>query len=346
MPKLDLHNLDALTKLDTALGQFADEAIESLHLVEVEVQRVHQWIDKHERDWYLKVENAKQEVAQALVSLAKCQERAVRDSRGGSHTPDCGQERYILSQAKLELRMYQEKLQVVRNCRLRLNAGFVEYRKQTRRLSELSIGHNQKSRAYLKRAIRGYESVIAAATMVGIGGALGMNSIATGISFIRQGINRVIARSNQLMGDAAEGIAQQVAAEEMGLRVVDFDQRKKGFDGILQGPNGQYILLESKSSDDGLLHLSPDSYGYRQTSADWVAHVAKLMTTPGSELYSATNAEIGQAILATGSANVPMLAVVTNKQTNKVNIFLRTGIEARSSDWLLLSSDSAAQLAQ
>lgn len=345
MTRLDLHNLDVLTELRTALGQFTEGTQESLRIAEEEIRRIQEWIEGRVHHWQRQVDNGRRDVAQAEMTLRRCQASSTRDSRGGVHPPDCRQEAWALTQAQARLRTNQENLQLTRQWRERLAQAINDYRQQARRLEDLTTAHTEKGRAYLQKSAVGYETVLAAARMMGLGIAAGASGVGAGVAIMIEGVNKFIGRANLLAGDAAEGIAQQVTADELGLKIVQFDQRKHGFDGILQGPNGQYILLESKASDDGKLHLDPDSYGHRQASAGWVAAVAQRMATPGSDLYSITNAQIGQAILDSGPANVPMLAVVTDKQTNTVNIYLRAGSEAMSADWLLLLSGNTAQIA-
>lgn len=343
MTRLDLYNLDVLAELRAALGQFTEGAQESLRIAEEEIRRVQEWIEGRVHHWQRQVDNGRRDVTQADMALRRCQASGARDSRG--ITPDCREAARALAQAQARLRANQENLQLTRQWRERLVQAINDYRQQARRLEDLTTAHTEKGRAYLQKSAFGYETVLAAARTVGLGIAAGASGVGAGVAIMIEGVNKFIGRANLLAGDAAEGIAQQVTADELGLKIVQFDQRKHGFDGIFQGPNGQYILLESKASDDGKLHLAPDSYGHRQASAGWVAAVAQRMATPGSDLYSITNAQIGQAILDSGPANVPMLAVVTDKQTNAVNIYLRAGSEAMSADWLSLSSGNTAQIA-
>lgn len=340
MTQLDLRDLDFLVALHTALGQFSAGSQEALRMAEDEIQRTRDWIEERVHNWQRQTDIARREVVQANDALRQC----LSSGRQGDRPPDCSRQAHALRVVEAKLHSSQENLQAAQRWRARLAQAIQEYHRETRRLHDLSTVHTDKARISLNKSAEAYEKVWQAARMVGIGIDLGAGGAGVGIFAMSKGASLIVGRANQALGDAGEGIAQHITSDELGLKVVQFDQRKRGFDGILQGPNGQYLLLESKTSEDDTLHLAPDSYGYRQASTEWVAHVAQLMTTPGTELYSETNAKIGQAILQVGADQVPMLGVVTNKQTNKVLIYLRTGNDALAKDWLLLSDDNVATL--
>lgn len=341
MAQLDLRDLNSLYILRAAFGQFSAGTQEALQMAEAEIQRTLEWIDGRVHHWQRQIVVCQRERDRASDALRRCQ-ASIGNSR--DHSLDCREQAHALNQIEAKLRLCKENLQTTQRWRTHLDRAIQEYRREALKLHILSTDHTDKARAYLNKSVKGYEAVLQAAQMVGVGVSLGEGGLGIGVSIISKGVNLLIGRTNQAVGDAGEGIAQQVVSNELGLKIVPFDQRKRGFDGILQGPNGQYLLLESKTSEDNKLHLSADSYGFRQASADWVAHVAQLMCTPGTELYSDTNAQIGQTILQIGAQQVPMLGVVTNKQTNKVTIYLRTGGDALADDWLLLSGDNTASI--
>jgi hypothetical protein len=338
MTQLDLHDLGVLTALRAALDRFSVGAQEALGMAEDEMQRTREWVEDRIHHWQRQTDMARREVIQANDALRRC----LSSGRQGEPPPNCNAQAHALRLAEAKLHSCQENLQTAQRWRTRLAQAFQEYQREARRLHDLATAHTDKARASLSKSAEAYEKVWQAARMVGIGINLGAGSVGIGIAAMNRGVNLIFGRANQALGDAGESIAQQVTADELGLKVVQFDRRQHGFDGILQGPNGQYLLLESKTSEDDTLHLAPDSYGYRQASAAWVAHVAQLMSTPGTELYSETNAKIGQTILQIGAEQVPMLGVVTNKQTNKISIYLRAGDDALAKDWLLISDDNFA----
>lgn len=338
MTQLDLHDLDVLAALHAALGQFSAGTQEALRIAENEIQRTQDWIEGRVHYWQHQADMAHREVVQAHDDLRRC----LSSGQQGDRPPDCSWQAHALRLAEAKLRSCQENLQTAQRWRARLVQAFQEYQREARRLHDLATIHTDKAHASLNKSAEAYEKVWQAARMLGIGINLGAGGVGVGISAVNKGANLIVGRADQALGDAGEGIAQQITSDELGLKVVQFDRRQKGFDGILQGPNGHYLLLESKTSEDDKLHLNPDSYGHRQASAGWVAHVARLMSTPGTKLYSETNAKIGQAILQSGAEQVPMLGVVTNKQTNKVSIYLRTGSDALAKDWLIISDENFA----
>lgn len=346
MTKLDLRNLDTLTELKSALRRFAAEAQESLQVSHEGIDRTREWVATEIQRRQRQVEDSRRAVAQAENALHRCQASGYRDDRGIEHRPNCSVQERTLIDAQAKLRQSQENLQLAQRWQRRLEQGIGEYERQARLLDDLVQGHTDRACARLERSSKQYEAVLAAAYAVGASSIMASGGLGLGLAidtFIA-GTNLVMGLTNHSLGEAGEGISSSVVVEQMGLAVVPFDRRRHGFDGILQAPNGQYVLLESKTSNDGKLHLNPDSYGHRQTSVGWVAAVAERMMTPGHELYSETNAQIGQAILAAGPEKVPMLAAVVNTTTNRVSIMLRIGPEAETADWTLLSDDNPVEV--
>lgn len=333
MTQLDLQDLQVLSDLQVALARFAQDAQESLRRAQNEIHQTQEWLQERNNHWQRQVNIARRAVVKAEADLAACQASGSRDRQGNYVPPDCRQQIRVLAQTRSQLHDCEENLQTTHIWRGRVEQGINSYNREAHRLQYLANEHTQKSLAYLQKSLNSYQKVLEAANIVGIAANLTVGGILWAAGAFVKGVRMVIGRENNVMGAAAEDVAEQVAIEELGLSPVEFDRKHKGFDRILQGPNGNYMVLESKKSDAGKLHLDPNSYGYRQTSVGWVRHLAQQMTTPGSEFYSETNARIGQKMLDMGAANVPVIATVTNPIAGSVDIYLRTGPDALADDW-------------
>lgn len=328
MTQLDLRALQVLSDLQIALVRFAQDAQEVLRVARNDIYQTQGWLQERVSHWQQQTETARRAVTKAEADLAACQASGSRD-----RPPDCSRQIRILTQARNQLRDCEENLRVAQLWRNRVDQSVNNYSREARRLQYLADEHTQKAVAYLQKSTDSYQRVLEAANSVGISMNLVMRGVSSVIDKLVEGANQAIGREPGILGDAAEGIGEQIAIEEFGLSPVKFDRKQKGFDRILQGPNGKYMVLESKKSNDGKLHLDPNSYGYRQASVGWVRHLAQQMTAPGSEFYSETNARIGQKMLDMGAANVPVIATVTNPVTGSVDIYLRTGPDALADDW-------------
>lgn len=346
MTELQHGDLGLLSDLQSALDRFAAGAQQALRTAHREVQSVQEWVQERQNHWQRQVDMAHHEAMAARDALQTCLASGYRDEHGNYYPPNCSREERILAQAEAHLRECDHLLGIVVFWSAQVDQANVNYRRAALRLQDLTEGHTERARAYLVKARINYESVIAAADLAALGGALagyGAN-LAVALSAVSIGAGLAIGREHRIIGEAAEGVAQDVAAGELGYRVVRYDRRNAGFDSILQGPDGQYILLESKAYKDGKVKLDTGRGGHRKASVGWVAAVARDMSRPGSDLHSETNAQIGRSILERGPANVPMLLAITNKSTGEVAIYQRTGPDARSADWEPLAGGLPVQL--
>ncbi|MCA9941169.1 MAG: hypothetical protein KC418_21160 [Anaerolineales bacterium] len=338
MNQLDLSDLGVLSTLQGALSRFSQDAGEAVRMAENEICQTQEWLQQRATHWQRQVEQARQEVARAQEALSACLNSGSRDRDGNYRPPDCSRQVDAVNRARYRLAECERHLQTAKVWQGRVEQSVNSYRREAYRLQQVTGGHTQKAKGFLQKALSSYQKVLEAANMVGIAGALVAGGVGFAVNAFVKGVNLLIGRDNQLMGDAAEQVAELVTAEELGLKVVEFDRKYRGFDRILQGPNGNYLVLESKKSDVGKLHLRADSYGHRQASAGWVEHLAQQMTMPGSEFYSPTNAAIGKQMLDVGSTNVPVIAAVTNPTSGTMDLYLRIGPDAMSADWTPLSS--------
>jgi hypothetical protein len=337
---LDLREIQTLVELKAAITRFANGTQEALRMAEAEIGRTSEWLHERIGHWQHELERARSELAAARAALERCLQSGYYDRDGHYYAPNCSAEEKAIEHAEMRLRECKENLRKAQAWRNRLEQAVDEYHRKVRRLNELSAAHSDMAKAQLDQLRAKYEAVQEAANMVGFAGEMGIAGFVSSVVLGVKGLKLVTGRTDQLLGQGAEGLVRHLLEEELACNQVPFDKPKKGtgFDGILRTPNGQLVILESKYSSDGKLKLDY-GYGYRETSAGWVAAVAQQMSDPKSGLYSETNARIGQQIFDTGPEEVPVLAVVINPNTGQADIYLRTGPDASSGDWMPFSGE-------
>lgn len=124
------------------------------------------------------------------------------------------------------------------------------------------------------------------------------------INTVRHGKAELI----RVMGSIGEQIVAQVLSEKFGLQEVHFDQSKYRFDRVFRAPGMSLIVMESKVSSDGGLHLG-ETHSGEQGSPIWVT-------------------ELVQEIVP---ESMPTVSIVINRVTGLSNIYSRL-----TSGWQLL----------
>lgn len=342
MTQLDIGDTQTLIDLQAALGRFASGARESLNLADAEICRTKEWLHERVSHWQREVERARRGVAQAEADLHRCQASGYRDERGYYHQPDCSGQARALERAHTFLRECENHLRTAQLWRSRVEQAVNEYQRSARRLADVASTHTERARAFIDRATAQYESVLASQKAIGdmmaAAGAVGRFPALVGA--VRASLGTAVGSLNPLIGAVGEDINVSVVLEELDLKEVKFDQAKHGFDRVLQGPSGQIIVFESKTTGGGKLVLKPTKDGHKQGSVGWVERVAKAMTVPTNAQYSIDNERIGRQILEQGAHKVPVLAAVLNPHTGLTDIYLRTDDSAKA--WVILSGELVA----
>jgi hypothetical protein len=131
---------------------------------------------------------------------------------------------------------------------------------------------------------------------------------------------RQAAFGNKLQGDIGEGVSEQVASEKLNLQPDPrFDKPKykdEGFDTVYRDGNKKPVIVESKHTEREIKSLKGN-----QMQPEWVEQKAKLMQTPGHNLYTPGNAEIGREIEKIGAENVRRLVITMNPSTMETKVF-------------------------
>jgi hypothetical protein len=135
---------------------------------------------------------------------------------------------------------------------------------------------------------------------------------------------------SRVMGGIGEQVSAQVLSEKFGLQEVPFDQPKHGFDRVFRAPGMPLIVMESKVSNRGELHLGQTVAG-EQGSPEWIAVEASQMADRGSAQWSPANERIAHLVRELGAEKVPALSVVVNPVSGLGDVYTRL-----DSGWQLL----------
>ncbi len=311
-------DIEALKALRQALLTYANRQAEALDEAEREIGRTQERLAQREEYW-------RRQVWRRSEELQQCLWEAQRAAAEGYYV-DCSGYEYALHQA-------EEELERVVQWGRRVEEAAAQYRRVARRL--ISVLENDLPRAtgFLADRIAALEAYYAQQVT---GAALAL--VGAGVAGIMGGVIGAIRRSEgqlrRLIGHTGEQIAAQVLSERFGLEPVPFDQPQHGFDRVLRAPGMPLVIMESKVSSSGELHLGQTRAG-EQASAEWIADKAARMVDRTSAQWSPANERIGKMVQELGPGNVPAAAVVVNPETGMADVYWRSG----GSDWQLLEGD-------
>ena len=127
-----LTSIDVVRAMAAALRKFEEEAGSSLADLQMDVNRVHQWIHQDRKQyWAEQVRRGYQEVAEAKATLERRLIYRATDER-----PSCREEKANLEKAKQRLRTAQDKVQVVKQWTNTLEHEIREFRASIAQLAD------------------------------------------------------------------------------------------------------------------------------------------------------------------------------------------------------------------
>ncbi len=129
MTQLDLRDLNSLTMLQAALGEFSAETQKTLQMAEDEIQRTLEWVDGCVHHWERQMDLARRDLARADDAWRRCQSS---NRPGEDRLPECGEQARALNQAQTRIRLYKENLQTAQRWRTRLEQAIQEYQRESR----------------------------------------------------------------------------------------------------------------------------------------------------------------------------------------------------------------------
>ena len=125
----NLTNVAVVRMLREALAQFRTAVGDALVALDLEGRRPIDWIENDRtRYWPAQVQKASNELAEARLSLQKCELTIDGDTRY------CYDERKTLEKAKHRLRLCEEKVQAVKRWRMRIHKEVDEFQVQLAKL--------------------------------------------------------------------------------------------------------------------------------------------------------------------------------------------------------------------
>jgi hypothetical protein len=133
---------------------FREEVSQALASLQQEFYRLIDWLENDRPNyWRGQVQLDFNRIAEARTRLAACKRRTV-----GDHRPSCIEEVKELEQAKRKLQYDQEKVELVRNWRIRFQREFEEYQGQISQMHNYLAGDIPRSSALLIRILSSLES--------------------------------------------------------------------------------------------------------------------------------------------------------------------------------------------
>ena len=152
----NVRSLEAIREFKVRAGLFGEEVSQTLAALQQELNRVLDWVENDRpRFWRQQVQKSYDRVGEARVRLAACRRRKV-----GDHRPSCIEEQQDLERAKRQLRMAQEKVEIVRRWSEKLRHELEEYKGSTAPLVRCVTGDIPRSAALLDRILDSLDSYV------------------------------------------------------------------------------------------------------------------------------------------------------------------------------------------
>ncbi|MDZ7379134.1 MAG: hypothetical protein ONB06_07270 [candidate division KSB1 bacterium] len=313
-------DIEALKALRQALLTFASRQSDVLQSAESEIARTEAMLREAEQYWRRQVERCR-------VELEACIYRAMLAAQQG-YSVDCSAYEYALQRA-------EEQLTRVIQWQARVQEAVAQYRTAAQRFASMLQNDLPRATSFLADRIAALEAYYASQVLAAATALAG-----AGIAGVMGGVIAAVRRSQgelaRVMGSVGEQVAAQVLSEKFGLQEVPFDQPKHGFDRVFRAPGMPLVVMESKVSSSGALHLGQTKAG-EQASPEWIAAEAAKMADRSSAQWSPANERIARLVQELGAENVPAVAAVVNPATGLSDVYTRQG----TSDWQLLQGGIA-----
>ncbi len=149
----NVHSLEAIDAVKTALVLFADRVEQALVVCDSETQRVLDWLE-HDRPryWKSRVRLATDEVGEAQRALHRCLMYPIADER-----PSCREERAAVQQAQAQLAHCEAKARRLKDWAREVRHEMYEYNGQIGQLKRLTEIDVPKAVALLSKLVKRIE---------------------------------------------------------------------------------------------------------------------------------------------------------------------------------------------
>lgn len=303
-------DIEALKALRQALLTFAARQHDTLQEAEAEIARTQAALHEAEQHWRYEVERRRAELEQCML-------QAMRAAQEG-YAVDCSGYAYALQSA-------EEQLTRLIQWQRRVEEAVTQYRSVAQAFASLLQELLPRATSYLADRITALEAYYAMRVME-TATALARSGISGTMGGVIAAVRHSKGELSRVMGGVGEQVTAHVLSEKFGLEEIPFDQPKHGFDRVFRAPGMPLIVVESKVSSSGELHLGQTQAG-EQGSPSWIAAEAARMAERGSAQWSPANERIAALVQELGAENVPTLAVVVNPTTNQADLYARVAAE-------------------
>jgi hypothetical protein len=162
-------SIDAVDEFAAALRCFQHDAAEALESLQQGVQRVAQWIEHDQKQyWTGQLRRSERQVQEARINL----QRAMTYKRVGAHRPACIEEKRALERAQRRERLCREKLEAVRKWSRAIGRAVFEFRSGVGQLSQWLEADAERAVGLLGRIRHTLEQYVAAGSTADLDGAL------------------------------------------------------------------------------------------------------------------------------------------------------------------------------
>jgi hypothetical protein len=152
----NVHSIEALKDLRTALALFADDVAAALGAVDMEVRRTIQWLQHDRRNyWQEQVKRRREQ-----VSMAKADVFRKKLAKTADYTPAHSEQTEILRQSEASLRDAELRVTMVKKWEPALQQAILEYHGSTRRIKDLASGDIPRGLIVLERMIDALEAYL------------------------------------------------------------------------------------------------------------------------------------------------------------------------------------------
>lgn len=164
----NIRDIQILSDLKSAFGRFGEDTLQTLAALEKQFQEIMDDLQERHDHWRRLVDEAQEEVSGARDALNHCESQD-KDEDGDS--PDCSHEEEQVADAERQLAEYEEKLEIVKQWRHRIENQISHFEGYMHRMAKIASDRTGSAQAFLAKKIEilsGYVSGGFAATTVGI----------------------------------------------------------------------------------------------------------------------------------------------------------------------------------
>ena len=299
-------DIEALKTLRQALLTFAARQSDALQEAEAEIARTQAALHEAEQRWRYEVERRRAEVEACYV-------QAMIAAQQG-YAVDCSG--YVQA-----LRYAEEHLTRILEWQRQVEITVSQYRSAAQSFASTLHDLIPRATSFLADRITALEAYYAM-RVVQTAVALAKSDVGGVMGGVIGAVRRSRGELSRVMGSIGELVTAHILSEKFGLEEIPFDRPKHGFDRVFRAPGMPLIVVESKVSSSGELHLRPTQAG-EQGSPGWIAAEAARMADRDSAQWSPANERIAALVQELGAENVPALTVVVNPTTNQADIYAR-----------------------